>query len=160
MTQPLTAHLHNAAQAHGVLTGVWAQAKPMLLAGNKLTLELRPYDSDKTAAQRRYYHGYVLTEIASKASPAGVKYALPVWKEHFRKKFLGENGCKRRTFVDPMTGKKSRRQVRMSTENLGVKAYAALIEKVTAFATVDLGIRFSETLATWVDTETGEVHGL
>jgi hypothetical protein len=156
-------HIYNlftVEQAHGEINRLWAMVKPSVAAGKKLTLELREYDDDKTAAQRRYYHGYVLKQIAEKARPAGEKHHLRVWKEHFRRSFLGVDGNKRVTVTNPITGKKSRRLVRISTESLGVKAYGALIEKVAAFATVELGVCFTETIETWVDTETGEVYGL
>jgi hypothetical protein len=44
---------------------------------------------------------------------------------------------------DPMTGKRKRRKVRISTEDLGVKAYSKLIDQVTAFACTELGVLFS-----------------
>ena len=53
-----------------------------------------------------------------------------------------------------MTGKKVRRRVRVSTEDLGVKGYSEYIERVTAFAAVELGVEFQEE---WVDPDTGEV---
>ncbi|MNW16733.1 hypothetical protein D3C71_2156850 [compost metagenome] len=42
--------------------------------------------------------------------------------------------------MNPITGKKSRRLVRVSTEDLGVKAYAKYIDQVTAIAATDLGV--------------------
>ena len=62
-----------------------------------------------TDQQRRYYHGYVLTVIAQRASVGGKRYPLHVWKEHYRNEFLG---FKTKTEIDPMTGKKHRRRVR------------------------------------------------
>lgn len=127
-------------------------AKSMLAAGHKLLVECRLAEDAKTDAQRRYYHGAILTQIAQKAEINGQKFPLAVWKEHFRAEFLG---FKTVTTVNPMTGKKHRRRVRVSTEDLGVKAYAQLIEKVTAFAVTDLGVQFDA----WVDPVTGEVRG-
>jgi hypothetical protein len=57
------------------------------------------------------------------------------------------------TTVNPMTGKKHRRRVRKSTEDLGVKAYAELIERVTAFAVTELSVEFPA----YIDQETGEI---
>ena len=65
---------------------------------------------------------------------------MQVWKEHFRETFVGS---KWKVTTDPMTGKKKRRKVRISTEDLGVKAYSKLIDQVTAFAAVELGVMFS-----------------
>jgi len=59
-----------------------------------------------------------------------------------------------------MTGKKSRRHVRISTEDLGIRKYAELIERVTAFAVTELGVTFSADMDEWTDPETGEIMGV
>jgi hypothetical protein len=125
-------------------------AKPLLMAGHRLVAEFRLAEDKKTDAQRRHYHGFVLAEIARQAKVDGKSFPLAVWKEHFRAEYLG---FKTVSHLNPITGKKSRRRVRRSTEDLGVKAYAALIERVTAFACTDLGVQFPER----VDPETGEI---
>jgi len=138
-------------QAHSSLSlQVWPWAKSMLAAGNRLVLEVRLAEDAKTDGQRKYYHGVVLTEIAKQATVNGQRFPLAVWKEHFRSEYLG---FKTVTCTNPMTGKKSRRRVRKSTEDLGVKAYAQLIERVTAFACTDLGVEFPAR----IDPETGEI---
>lgn len=125
-------------------------AKSMLLAGHRLAVEIRLADDAKTDQQRKYYHGVILKQIAEQAAPGGVKHSLQIWKEYFRAEYLG---FKTTTYTNPLTSKKSRRRVRKSTEDLGVKAYAALIERVTAFAVTDLGVQFAEN----IDPETGEI---
>ena len=138
-------------QAHSSLSlQVWPWAKSMLAAGNRLVLEVRLAEDAKTDRQRAYYHGVVLAEIAKQAKVNGQRFPLAVWKEHFRSEYLG---FKTVTCTNPMTGKKSRRRVRKSTEDLGEKAYAQLIERVTAFACTDLGVEFPAR----VDPETGEI---
>lgn len=89
------------------------------------------------AAKRDYLHGVVLRQIAQQAAFNGQRFPMPVWKEHFRSTILGS---KKKTFVNPITGKKSRRLVRVSTEALGVRAYAKYIDKVMATAAAELGI--------------------
>lgn len=113
---------------------------------SRLTVTVVPEDDSKSNQQRRYYHGVVLTEVAEQAKANGEKFPMPVWKEHFRKTYLGN---KRKTFINPLTGKKQSRQVRISTEDLGVKAYSKLIEQVTAFAATELGVMFS--VSRWED---------
>ena len=141
----------NPQQAHASLNQtVVPWAKPLLMAGHKLVAEFRLAEDAKTDAQRKFYHGVVLTEIAKQARVNGQKFPLAVWKEHFRSEYLG---FKTVTVVNPMTGKKSRRRVRKSTEDLGVKAYAQLIERVTAFAVTDLNVEFPAR----IDPETGEI---
>ncbi len=143
--------LFNPQQAHVVLSALFKDyIKPMTAAGTKLELEIRRADDAKSDRQRAYYHKAVLTEIAKQAKVNGQTFPMAVWKEHFRSVYLG---FKTVTCVNPMTGKKSRRRVRQSTEDLGVKAYSDLIEKVTAFAVTELGVQFPE----WIDPETGEV---
>lgn len=141
----------NPQQAHASLNQtVVPWAKPLLRAGHKLVAEFRLAEDAKTDAQRKFYHGVVLTEIAKQARVNGQKFPLAVWKEHFRSEYLG---FKTVSCTNPMTGKKHRRRVRKSTEDLGVKAYAQLIERVTAFACTDLGVIFPA----HVDPETGEI---
>lgn len=147
--------LSNPVTAHQQIAHLWQSIKPELVAGNKHIAEIRPYEDHLTDRQRKYYHGYVLTEIARQAKIDGRTYPMAVWKEHFRKTYLGE---KRKTCTNPLTGRKSKRSVRVSTEDLGVRGYATLIEKVTAFAVTDLGVRFDVSMDEWIDHETGEIH--
>ena len=67
------------------------------------------------------------------------------------------------TTKNPMTGKKVRRRVRVSTEDLGVKGYSQLIDRVSAFAATELGVTFPATFQQWegvqVDPDTGETIG-
>lgn len=145
----------NPVAAHAALMRLWPSIKNELLAGNRLVLEVHHYEDKLTDRQRRYYHGYILKEIADQARIDGRFFPISVWKEHFRKTFLGS---KRKTCIDPMSGRKSRRSVRVSTEDLGVRGYNILIEKVTAFAVTDLGVCFGVTIDEWIDHETGEIH--
>ncbi len=147
----LQVHWIDPQQAHASLNQtVVPWAKSMMLAGHRLVAEFRLAEDVKTDGQRRYYHGVVLTEVAKQATANGQKFPLAVWKEFFRDKFLG---FKTVSYINPMTGKKLRRRMRKSTEDLGVKAYATLIEQVTAFACTDLGVEFPAR----IDPETGEI---
>ncbi len=129
--------------------------------GVGLTVELRRFEDAKTDRQRAYYHGVVLKSIAQQARPNGQQYPLAVWKEHFRKEYLG---FKTVTTKNPLTGKKSRTRQRVSTEDLGVKGYSQLIDRVSAFAATELGVTFPATFQQWegmqVDPDTGEVIGV
>lgn len=141
----------NPVAAHAALMRLWPSIKSELLAGNRLVLEVHHYEDKLTDRQRRYYHGYILKEIARQATIEGRKYPMPVWKEHFRKTFLGS---KRKACINPLTGRKSRRSVRVSTEDLGVRGYNTLIEKVTAFAVTELGVCFDLSMDEWIDEVT------
>lgn len=157
MAEYLDARLINPVQGHQVVETLWKLSKAHLTAGRCLRLILTDAEDAKSAKQRRYYHGVILTEIAQKATINGQKFPMVVWKEHFRKTYLPD---KRKVCTNPLTGKKSKRSVRQSTEGLSVKKYAKLIEQVTAFAVTELGVEFSERdFDRWsdVDPETGEV---
>lgn len=151
-----TFHLSaNPVEAHKTLSAsVWQQIKALAVAGHGTVVEVRTAEDVKTDKQRRYLHGYVLMTIARQAAPGGQKFDMKTWKEHFRAEFLG---FKTVTVKNPMTGKKVRRRVRVSTEDLGVKGYSEYIDRVTAFAATELGVEFREE---WVDPETGEVFYL
>lgn len=132
-------------------------AKPLLITGHHLVVNIRLAEDAKTDRQRKFYHGVILKEVAQQARPNGVNFPMAVWKEHFRQQFLG---FKTVTTTNPLTGKKSRRRVRISTEDLGVKAYSELIDRVCAFAATELGVEFSSTRwQDYVDPETGEIVG-
>lgn len=140
-------------------TTVVPWCKSMMQAGHRLAVEIRLAEDRKTDQQRKYYHGVILKEIAQQAMANGQKFPLQVWKEHFRSEFLG---FKTVSFINPITGKKSRRRVRISTEDLGIRAYNKLIERVTAFAVTELGVEFScprweQYQGSQVDPETGEI---
>ena len=145
----------------------WANFKQVIVpwckerfaSGQAIELEFRLYEDAKTDRQRRYLHGVIFKEISQQAAPGGVKHSLKVRKEFCRSEFLG---FKTISFINPLTGKKSRRRQRVSTEDLGVKGYAQYIDRVTAFAVVELGVQFScptfkqyESMS--VDPDTGEI---
>lgn len=130
---------HNPQQAHQVLNAsFWPWLKAMTMAGHKIVVRGEEYENELSDKQRGYLHGVVLKQIAQQARDLdGKQYAPKVWKEHFRNTLLGS---KKKTVLNPITGKKSRRLVRVSTEDLGVKAYAKYIDQVTAIAANDLGV--------------------
>ena len=164
------AELHTPEQARAVLKG---RALPwigeQLHQGRELALEVRLLDDDITDKQRAYLHGVVLTEIARFARVDGQAFDMKVWKEWYRAEFLG---FKTVTHINPFTGKKVRRRVRVSTEDLGVRGMAEYIDRVIAHAATVLGVVVSEPLPPElrpgrrraqavergeVDPETGEV---
>lgn len=109
-------------------------------AGKQVRLTLHELEDSKSNQQRRFYHGVILREIADQATINGERFDLPVWKAYMRERFIGHRW---EVIKDPMTGKKLRRKVRISSESLGVKSYNKLIEEVTAFAATELNVVFS-----------------
>lgn len=139
------------------VVGPWC--KNQWAAGHQVTVELRRYEDAKSDRQRRYLHGYVLMQIAQQAAPNGQYFPMKVWKEYARERFLG---YKTVTVTDPMTGVERKVARRVSTEDLGVRAYSDYIDRVTAWAATDLGVTFM-TFEEWdgarVDPGTGEILG-
>ena len=162
----LRQELHTLEQGRAVLKSrVLPWVGEQLTLGRELVVEVRLLEDDITHKQRAYLHAVVLTEIAQYARPNGQSFPMPVWKEHFREAWLGFTLV---TFINPLTGKKSRRRVRKSTEDLGIRAMAEYIDQIIAFAATDLGVVISEPLPPElrgkrqrdrapVDKETGEV---
>lgn len=161
--------LHNPEQGREVLL---KRALPwvgeQLHQGRPLVAEFRLLDDVITEAQRGYLHGVVLTEIALYGrANGGAPFPMKVWKEYFRERLLPD---RRLTSINPITGKKSRRRVRVSTEDLGVRRLAQYIDEVIAIAADELGVVVSEPLpphlrpqrrkaSPAVDQETGEILG-
>jgi hypothetical protein len=106
----------------------------------RVSLIAQPEEDEISDRQRRYYHGVILTQIAEQARCNAQSFPMKVWKEHFREVYVGYKWV---ALIDPMTGKKKRRKVRVSSEDFGVRRYSKLIEQVTAFAVTDLGVRFT-----------------
>lgn len=115
--------------------------------GEVMTRQLRivigPDMDPMTVKQRGFYHGVVLKQLAERARDEdGIAYPLHVWKEHCRKKFLGTNGLRWESYKAPGEKRARPHAVRISTEDLSIKQYSELIDKVMAWAAVDLHVEF------------------
>jgi len=80
MSEAMHAVLWNAQQGHSVLRSAWERAKPYLLAGHRLTLELRP-EKRSDAQNRRLWA--MLTDISRQVDWHGQKLAPEEWKHVF-----------------------------------------------------------------------------
>ena len=162
--------LHNQEQARAALKN---QALPFvgeqLKAGRELMLQVGLLEDDISARQRAYFHAVVLEEFHLYARPNGQQFPRETWKIFLKERFIG---FKTVTAIDPMTGAKRRLRYRISSEELGVRGYADLIDKCIAFAASECGFEVSEPLPPElrgqrkrqraveegnVDAETGEV---
>jgi len=112
----------------------------LIEAGKRVSVTAMEEEDSKSIRQRRYYHGVVLAEIAQQATINGQKFDMPVWKSYMRERFVGYRW---EVSKNPMTGKKQRRKLRISSEDLSVKAYSRLIDEVSAFAATELNVIFS-----------------
>lgn len=167
--------LHDTEQGRAVLANnMLPWIGEQLKQNRQLVIEAKLLDDDITEKQRGYLHAGVLTQISQEAVANGQKFPMQVWKEWYRAKFLGHKVV---TTINPFTGRKSRRRIRISTEDLGVRGMAEYIDKVIAHASTEqvdehgnhLTIRPPMTREVreamkryakreWIDPETGEIH--
>lgn len=89
MTDRLTLSLWEPTQAHRALTHVWANAKAALMAGHRLTLELRP--EKRSDAQNRLLHA-LLSDISKQKEWAGAKRDVDTWKRLLTAAWLRSRG--------------------------------------------------------------------
>ena len=146
MSEVLNRVAHKPEAVRPILTDAFHFAQNLAKDGRRVHVVVKEYEEDKSIKQRGYYHGVVLTEIAEQVRVNGERYVMKVWKEYFREMFLGDRW---ELMVVPGQKRKKRRKVRVSTEDLGVRGYAKLIEQVTAHAGTEWGVRFS--VARWED---------
>jgi hypothetical protein len=161
----LRVELHTEEQATAAMRQAWPWAKEQLRQGRALVAEYRLLDDAITNAQRGYLHAVVFPDIARQAVVNGQRFDAKTWKEWYRSEFLGFDVV---TSVDPFTGRKLRRRVRKSTEDLGVRGMIDYIDRVIAHASTELGVTVSEPLPPHlrpqrrrkqetVDQDTGEI---
>lgn len=89
MSDRLTATLWNPQQGHGAIQQAWAHAKAMLMAGHRLTLEIKP--EKRNLPQNARLHAR-LTEIASRHEWAGQRRDVEVWKRLLTAAWLRARG--------------------------------------------------------------------
>ena len=80
MRERLIARMMNAQQGHAELMRAWAWAKAMLMAGQRLTLEIKP-ETRSTVQNSRLWA--MLTEISAQVDWYGRKLSPEEWKHVF-----------------------------------------------------------------------------
>lgn len=126
-----TATLFNPAQGHVCLMQAWAAAKPQLMAGHKLQLEVKR--QRRSAKQnRRYWSSGVLKQVAEQATVNGRMFAAEHWHELFKRMFIG--------VVDLPDGS----VIGESSTALTVPEFCDFCTQVEAYAAQELGVIFYE----------------
>ncbi|MDI4633312.1 recombination protein NinB [Pelomonas sp. V22] len=140
MTEVLERVVSDRKAAHEAASACYQRAQQLILAGKPVKLTCQEFEFDRTAQANRYYWGVVLKEISEQARVAGQRYTAEAWHELFKRQHLGYE-IKKQT----VAGRKRKTVIRRlrSTSDLKVKAFAAYLEQVMAFAATDLGVRFS-----------------
>lgn len=77
MTERITLPLYEPVQAHRAISEAYKHAKAWLMAGHRLTLEIRP--EKRSDAQNRLLHA-CLSEISKQMEWAGAKRDVDTWK--------------------------------------------------------------------------------
>lgn len=127
-------------EAHQASVAVYQLAKRLIAEGKKAQIVAREDEDDRSVAANRYYWGVVLAEVSEQASIDGQRWAAEAWHELFKRMFLGYEIKKVK-----VAGRKKPTVIRRlkSTAGLSVKKFTKYLEKITAFAVTDLGVRFS-----------------
>lgn len=148
MTDALDIVANNPVRAHEAVQQAWAMGKALTIAGRKFHITAAEAEDDRTLLQNRYYWRACLQEIAEQASINGQRWTAEAWHELFKRMFLGYEIKKVR-----VAGKKRPTIIRRlkSTAKLKVRAMGDYLDKVQAFASTDLSVRFS--VQKWQDYE-------
>ena len=89
MSERITLPLINPVQAHQAIEAAWRHAKALLMAGHRLTLEVRP--EKRSDAQNRLLHA-CLSEISKQIEWAGAKRDVDTWKRLLTAAWLRARG--------------------------------------------------------------------
>ena len=89
MSERITLPLINPVQAHQAIEAAWRHAKALLMAGHRLTLEVRP--EKRSDAQNRLLHA-CLSEISKQVEWAGAKRDVDTWKRLLTAAWLRARG--------------------------------------------------------------------
>lgn len=140
MSAPLlerTAHTPD--QWRDGMTAVFRAGEAMLNAGQVPQVSLTEWQDDITAKQRGFLHAAVFPQIAEQVRVNGERFVPEIWKEYYRKLFLGS---KWRMQKLPGQRRAVPVKVRISTEDLGIKAYSDYIDRVIAHAVSEFAVAF------------------
>lgn len=140
-----TARLHVMRQANTQAAALVDQAMADGEPGRRIRVVVGVDHEDKTVKQRAFLHAAVLPQIAEQAKVQGIRYVVATWKEFFRAMYLGDRWETFELvgqFDSKGRQKRSRRKVRVSTEDLSIKQYSEYLEKVIAYAADELGVVF------------------
>jgi hypothetical protein len=123
-----------AAQALRLALSNWRTAAAL---ETPLTVTVAAYKSRRNAGQNALLHA-MLTIISESVQPDGRKFGVEEWKELVRRKFIGTE--------DILLPDGTRTERGLSTTTLSVGQFADLIDQVSAWAILDLGLDTTLTL--------------
>ena len=106
-----------------------ANWEAMSRAGKCLVIECKEEKAKRSNEANRYYW-QLLHQVEEQAWIEGRQYSAEVWHEAAKRRFLG--------LVDLPGGG----SMGISTTSLGTREFAEYVEKVTAWAALELGVQF------------------
>jgi aminopeptidase N len=148
--EKFTARLWEPVQAWQVIKLAWEWAKSMLMARNRLTLEIRK--ETRSSAQNRLLHA-LFADVAAQAEWMGKKRSATEWKVLF----VSAHSVATREGAEFVPGLENEAvNIRESTARMSKARLSSLVEYVMAWAAQN-GVELRES-AQWVtDPETGEI---
>lgn len=137
MSERLTLSMWEPVRAYQAMKAAWAHAKPLLMAGHRLVVEVRP--EKRSDAQNRLLHA-TLADIAAQKEWAGAKRDVDTWKRLLTAAWLRARG--EHIEVLPALDGHGVEIVFRKTSQLTKAECAELSEFVMAWA-VDNGVRLT-----------------
>jgi hypothetical protein len=128
--------LYNPQQAKAVIDALWQDAKPKLLAGHRLTVELKPATRSSEANARLHA---TITDVARQLDWAGQRRDMEVWKRLLTAAWLRARG--EHVEVLPSLDNRGVDVVFRRTSTLTGTECAELCEYIYAFGTQH-GVKF------------------
>lgn len=120
--------------AEALWTFLKSNWEAMAQAGKPLLIEISPEKSKRSIKANRYYFGAVLKQISEQVWLEGKQYSVEAWHETAKRKFLG--------VIDlPGGGTQG-----ISSADLPADEFDAFTKQVEAWASMDLGVQFVETV--------------
>ena len=153
MPDRLSLRWYSAQQAHQSMRELWAWANPLLLAGHRLVVEIRP--ETRSTAQNARLHA-MLGDVARQVEWAGKKRDATTWKRLMTAAWLRARG--EQLEVLPAIDGYGVDIVFERTSRLSRAECGELMEFISAWG-AEHGVEFREALAWDVDLETGEILG-
>jgi hypothetical protein len=127
--------LRNDTLAEALWTLLRNNWRAMAAAGKPLAVTVCEHKTKRTLAQNSRLHP-ILEEIAEQAWIGGKRFDMEVWKEHYRRKFIGTEE------IDMPDGTRLERGI--STTTLDVAEFSSFMDRIQADATSELGVTFSQ----------------
>lgn len=150
MTEALDVIVSTREGVKSVARAAYDRALLLVADGKRARFRMEEAEDELSIKQRGFLHKAVLPQISEQVTfPDGTRFEWRVWKEMFRARFLGDRWVMKavprwdetlRTWVKPK--RKTPHRERVSTEDLGLKAYSEYIDTVIDTAVLEFGVVF------------------